>query len=126
MGDAGAVELTPEQIAAHDDQRDLGEAGEAGLVDAYRQVFPGARLVLDAGGESGAAVLALRAAAKGVVVLDWSFTMLADARGRTELRCAGHLRCMPLSRTVTVDGVQVRTPAADRAARRSEPVPLSG
>lgn len=104
MVHAGALELTPEQIAAHDDQRDLGEPGEAALADAYREVFTGAGVVLDAAGGSGAAVRALRAAASDVVILDWSFRMLAAAQGRTPLRCAGDLRRMPFQDGV-FDGV---------------------
>jgi len=48
-------------------------------------------------------VPALQAASK-VVVLDWSFTMLAAAQKRTGLRCAGDLRRMPF-RDGTFGGV---------------------
>ncbi len=63
MTTSEVVELTPAQIYAHDDQRDLGEAGYATLAHAYRQVFMGATRLLDAGGGSGAAVPALSGAA---------------------------------------------------------------
>ena len=93
----GAVELTSQQIAAHDDQRDLGPSGSASLSELHRQVFPAGTWLLDAGGGSGAAVQALRASASSVVVLDWSRTMLAAARDRTQHRCAGDLRHHPFA-----------------------------
>ena len=92
----GAVEPTPEQVAAHDDQRDLGEDGRAALAAAYRDVFAGAGRLLDAGGGSGVAVAALQGAAPMVVLLDWSFSMLAGAgRAGVRTRCAGDLRRLP-------------------------------
>lgn len=98
------VELTPEQIRAHDDQRDLGESGYAALATAYQRVFSGAERLVDVGGGSGAAVPALSAAAPVVVVVDWSFTMLAAAEERALLRCAGDMRRLPF-RDGTFDGV---------------------
>jgi SAM-dependent methyltransferase len=89
------VELTPEQIAAHDDQRDLGADAEAALVAAYRELFGMGGFVLDAGGGSGLASPALRASGSQVVVADWSFTMLAAAADRADLRCAADLRRLP-------------------------------
>jgi ubiquinone/menaquinone biosynthesis C-methylase UbiE len=104
MTSSEVVEPTPEQIRAHDDQRDLSEAGSASLAAAYRQVFGSAQRLLDVGGGSGAAVPALSAAAPLVVVVDWSFTMLAAAQGRARLRCAGDMRRLPF-RAHTFDGV---------------------
>lgn len=95
MTSDAVVELTPEQIAAHDDQRDMSAQGYAALAQAYRQVFVGASRLLDAGGGSGAAVPALRTAAPVVVLVDWSSTMLAAAAQRAPLRCAGDLRRLP-------------------------------
>jgi len=89
------VELTPEQIRAHDDQRDMGSAGYAALATAYREVFAGATKLLDAGGGSGTAAPALSSAASAVVVVDWSRNMLAAAEGRAPLRCAGDMRHLP-------------------------------
>jgi len=102
--DDGAVELTREQIVAHDDQRDLGPAGDTALAAAYSQVFDGARVLLDAGGGSGSAAPALRASGSSVVIADWSFSMLAAARHRADLRCAADLRCLPF-RDAAFDGV---------------------
>jgi SAM-dependent methyltransferase len=95
MGAVDVVELTPEQIWAHDDQRDMSAAGYTALGAAYRTVFGGAARLLDAGGGSGAAVPALLTAAPIVVVVDWSHTMLAAAEDRARLRCAGDLRRLP-------------------------------
>ena len=104
MTSTEVVELTPEQIRAHDDQRDMGESGDTALAAAYRRVFADADRLLDVGGGSGAAVPALSAAAPLVVVVDWSFTMLAVAEARARLRCAGDMRCLPF-RNGTFDGV---------------------
>ena len=104
MTSTEVVELTPEQIRAHDDQRDMTEAGDTALATAYRRVFAGAERLLDVGGGSGAAVPALSAAAPFVVVVDWAFTMLAAAGDRARLRCAGDMRCLPF-RNGTFDGV---------------------
>jgi SAM-dependent methyltransferase len=93
--DDTVVELTPEQIAAHDDQRDLGTDAEAALVAAYRGLFGVGGFVLDAGGGSGTAAPALRASGSHVVIADWSFTMLAAAADRADLRCAADLRRLP-------------------------------
>ena len=104
MKSIGVVELSPEQIRAHDDQRDMSEAGDAALATAYGRVFAGAARLLDVGGGSGAAVSALSAAAPAVVVVDWAFTMLAAAKDRAQLRCAGDMRCLPF-RNGAFDGV---------------------
>ncbi|MCA1711108.1 MAG: class I SAM-dependent methyltransferase [Actinobacteria bacterium] len=104
MTSAEAVELTREQIHAHDDQRDLGDAGGSALQAACREVFASASRLLDAGGGSGLAVPALLTAAPVVVVVDWSLTMLAAAEGRARLRCAGDLRRLPFA-DATFDGV---------------------
>jgi SAM-dependent methyltransferase len=101
---AGVVELTPEQIQAHDDQRDMGDTGYAALATAYSQVFAAADRLLDAGGGTGLAVPALMAAAPVVVVVDWSRTMLVAAKHRARLRCAGDLRRLPF-RDGAFDGV---------------------
>lgn len=95
MTAAEVVELTPEQIRAHDDQRDMSEAGYAALATAYRKAFAGTTRLLDAGGGSGAAVPALSSASPVVVVVDWSFTMLAAAEDRACLRCVGDMRRLP-------------------------------
>lgn len=99
----GVVELTDAQIAAHDDQRDLGPLGEPALAAAYSDLF-GAGLVLDAGGGSGAAAPALRAGGSRVLIVDWSLTMLAAAKGRADARCAADLRRLPF-RDATFTGV---------------------
>lgn len=98
------VELTPEQISAHDDQRNLGEDGLAALATACREVFAGAQRLVDVGGGSGTAVPALSASAPFVVVVDWSSSMLAAAVGRAAARCAGDMRQLPF-RDNTFDGV---------------------
>lgn len=90
-----AVELTPRQVQAHDDQRDLGPSGRAALEVAYREVFPSGTWLLDAAGGSGTAVPALRATGSRVVVVDWSWAMLGAASGRAAHRCCGDLRRLP-------------------------------
>lgn len=104
MPAAEIVELTPEQIRAHDDQRDMSDNGYSALASAYREVFAGATRLLDAGGGSGAAVPALLTAAPLVMLLDWSRTMLAAAEERAPLRCAGDLRRLPFA-DAAFDGV---------------------
>lgn len=92
----GRLELTAAQIVAHDDQRDLGPDGWSRLASAYREVFVGASRLLDAGGGSGTTVPALRTAARHVVILDWSLTMLAAAEHeRSAARCVGDMQRMP-------------------------------
>lgn len=69
--------ITDAEIAAHDDQRDIGEAGWASLRALYAEELHGT--VLDAGGGTGAA---LDAAGLDVVLADVDEHMLAAARGR--------------------------------------------
>ena len=105
MSSRGRLELNAAQIAAHDDQRDLGSGGWSRLASAYCRVFRGGSRLLDAGGGSGTAVPALRMAASHVVILDWSQTMLAAAeQERSAARCVGDMQRMPF-RDGTFDGV---------------------
>jgi hypothetical protein len=104
VGTDGPVELTPEQIEAHDDQRDLGPDGLKALAAAYAQTFRVRGILLDAGGGSGAAVPLLATAARAVVLVDWSVSMLRAGQERGGLCCAGDLRSLPFA-DGTFDGV---------------------
>ncbi|MGP9683302.1 MULTISPECIES: class I SAM-dependent methyltransferase [unclassified Brachybacterium] len=72
--------ITHAEIAAHDDQRDIGKAGWASLRALYAEEFDGT--VLDAGGGTGIYASALDAAGLDVVLADVDERMLAAARGR--------------------------------------------
>ncbi len=104
VSEGGLRELLPEQIAAHDDQRDLGEDGEQALVRALQSVLVPGTVVLDAGGGSGVAVPFLRAAGAQVVLVDWAMSMLQAAAERAHTRVAGDLARLPV-RTESLDAV---------------------
>ncbi|GAA1319834.1 class I SAM-dependent methyltransferase [Brachybacterium tyrofermentans] len=72
--------MTKAEIAAHDDQRDIGEAGWSSLRALYAEEFDGT--VLDAGGGTGIYASALDAAGLDVVLADVDECMLAVARSR--------------------------------------------
>lgn len=91
----GALELDADEIAAHDDQRELGADGERALVGLLRRLVPPGQRVLDAGGGSGTAVRALAAAGGDVVLVDWSCSMLRRARARGAVCVAGDLTLLP-------------------------------
>lgn len=97
------MRLDPEQIARHDDQRDLGAAGRAGLVRAFGRLFPAAGRVLDAGGGTGWAIWLLREAGLQAVLADLSADMLAAAAVDTP-RVRGDLTALPFA-SGAFDGV---------------------
>lgn len=97
MPGVGVVELSSVELAAHDDQRDLGAAGHADLVRALRRVLPSRPLVLDAGGGSGTAVPALHEAGARVVLVDWSPTMLHAAGKYAAVRITADLTRLPFA-----------------------------
>lgn len=93
MGEQAAdgLSMTDAEIAAHDDQRDIGESGWSSLRALYAEEFEGT--VLDAGGGTGIYASALDAAGLDVVLADVDERMLAAARGRD----------MPAHRVVQAD-----------------------
>lgn len=97
------MRLTAEQIALHDDQRDLGAAGRTALVRAFGRLFPAAGRVLDAGGGTGWAVPLLEAAGLQAVLADLSADMLAAAAAGLP-RVRGDLTALPFG-TGAFDGV---------------------
>jgi SAM-dependent methyltransferase len=99
-----AFRLTADQVARHDRQRELGAAGDKDLVAVFARAFPAHGVVLDAGGGSGVAVAALRAAGLTPVLMDLSPAMLAASRSRAVPAIRADLRFLPV-RTASVDGV---------------------
>lgn len=96
--------LTAEQVSVHDRQRELGVASEQVLADLFRRSYPPRSLVLDAGGGSGVAVPALRAAGLRPVLLDLAPAMIAAAAAHRIPMLRADLRMIPL-RAESVHGV---------------------
>ncbi|MBA2308492.1 MAG: class I SAM-dependent methyltransferase [Pseudonocardiales bacterium] len=101
---ASSFELTAKQVALHDRQRELGAAGERRLTEVFAAAFPASGFVLDAGGGSGVASAALRAAGLRTFLIDLSWAMLSAAATRLVPRVQGDLRALPLQ-PESVDGV---------------------
>ncbi len=97
MPAVGVVELSSLELAAHDDQRDLGAADHADLVRALRRVLPSRPLVLDAAGGSGTAVPALHEAGARVVLVDWLSAMLHAAGRYAAVRISADLTRLPFA-----------------------------
>ena len=97
MPGVGVIELSSVEIAAHDDQRDLGAAGHADLVWAFVRALPARPLVLDAAGGSGTAVPALQEAGARVVLVDWSSAMLHATGKHTAVWLTADLTRLPLA-----------------------------
>ncbi|WP_155838459.1 hypothetical protein [Arthrobacter castelli] len=74
--------ITDEEIAAHDDQRDMGQSGWSSLRTLYAEQFQG--VVLDAVGGTGIYASALEASGLDVVLADMDESMLAAAGRRAE------------------------------------------
>lgn len=72
--------ITDAEIAAHDDQRDVEEAGWSSLRALYSEEFDGT--VLDAGGGTGIYATALEASGLDVFLADVDEHMLDTARSR--------------------------------------------
>jgi SAM-dependent methyltransferase len=97
-------QLSEEQIAAHDRQRELGADGERQLIKLFSSVFPARGVVADVGGGTGVAAPLLAAAGLRGVLLDISSSMLAAAASRGVPRVQADLCDAPFAAR-SVDGV---------------------
>lgn len=89
------MRLTWDQIALHDDQRELGPEGTAALTRAMAALLPAGGRVLDAGGGTGWAVPLLHAAGTRPVLADLSPDMLAAAHAVVAPRVLADLTALP-------------------------------
>jgi ubiquinone/menaquinone biosynthesis C-methylase UbiE len=103
-GQPSGAELSAEQIAAHDRQRDLGPEGERQLTAVLAAVFRAGGVVADVGGGTGVAAPFFLAAGLRAVLVDLSWSMLAAGAARLGPRIQGDIGRLPLA-SGSVDGV---------------------